>query len=423
MVDDQRTALDPRVEYERTKARIIGTFTVGLALGAPTLGVLYGLEGAWFEAGMIQLLTAAGLFGTLFFTRRERSAIAGNVLVAAILLVVSYVDVVSAGPGFPLPFFLMLLPMIAALTSGLWSGLVWAALSVVTVVGNYVAVGAGYVGSAYSPDPSDHALFELFTVIIGIGACAAVTLIPLVLERDLVRRLLGAKEAAEAATQAKTRYLAMVSHEARDAVGSIQSMLWTMNDIDDLDRDEVMRMMAHSAADTIKLFEGLVDQAQILEGQIDLVREVQPLSVLIEPLQVWAEPLAAEKGLALVITAEPAVSSEAMFDRRLLSRVLSNLVRNAIKYSDSGEVKVELRVAGGSLLCTVSDQGVGIAPEHLEKVFAAWERGAHAACNVTAGVGLGLSICRNLVTLMNGQISVQSDPGVRTTFAVSLPSD
>lgn len=411
-----RETSDPLAEYERIKGRILRAFVISLAFAAPVIGSWYIEVGAWSEFIALQVLTLGGLVGTLFYERKKRFASAGHFLCGSLVVIVGFIDFVTIGPGFPLPFILMILPLIGGMTGGQRSALGWGMLALIAVVINYVAVLNGFEGSLYSPEPALHAWFELLSIIIGIGSCFALGLGPIVLERDLMHRFIRAKEDAEAANAEKGRYLAGVSHEARNAVGAIR-MLLEVPPFEHQDRgEEIMSMIDHCVTDSLHLFDGLLQHAQLAESKVEVDRQPVLLSELATLLRGWAQPMAQQKGLELCIDCS---DDEVCIDRILFTRVLNNLLRNALKFSRSGAISVTLSADADTLRTVVSDQGQGIATDHLASIFKAWNRGGEK--HNTPGAGLGLAICKSLVVLMGGEISVQSEVGVGTHFTVTLP--
>jgi signal transduction histidine kinase len=411
-----RQISDPLVEFERIKGRVLRAFVISLTFAAPVIGSWYIELGAWNEFIALQVLTLGGLIGTLYYERKKRFAAAGHFLCAALMIIVGFIDFVSLGPGFPLPFILMILPLMGGMTGGQRSALGWGVLALVEVVIIYVAVVNGFEGSLYSPEPAYHAWFELLSIIIGVASCFALGLGPIILERDLMHRFIRAKENAEAANAEKGRYLAGVSHEARNAVGAIR-MLLEVPASERQDRsDEIMSMIDHCVTDSLHLFDGLLQHAQLAESKVEVNPQPVLLSELATLLRAWGQPMALEHGLELQIDSS---ETEVCVDRILFTRVLNNLLRNALKYSDSGAVSVVLSAEGNTLRAVVSDQGQGIAKDHLANIFVAWNRGGQQ--QGIAGAGLGLAICKSLVVLMGGSISVQSEVGIGTRFTVVLP--
>jgi signal transduction histidine kinase len=407
---------DPLAEFEKLKGRILRTFVISLAFAAPVIGSWYIEMNAWAEFLALQGLTLAGLMGALFYERKKRFAASGHFFCVAVMVIVGFIDFVTTGPGFPLPFILMILPLIGGMTGGQRSALSWGLVALITVVINYVAVANGFEGSLYNPEPAYHAWFELLSVIIGIGSCFALGLGPMVLERDLMHRFIRAKEEAEAANAEKSRYLAGVSHEARNAVGAIRMLLELPPSERQNRSDEIMSMIGHCVSDSLHLFDGLLQHAQLAERKVEVNRQPVLLSELVNLLRAWAQPLAQESGLELAINSS---DDEVHIDRILFTRVANNLLRNALKFSNSGAVSVSLSAKSGKLELVVSDQGKGIPEDQLESIFNEWNRGDQP--HSIPGAGLGLAICKSLVTLMGGAISVQSEVGVGTCFTVTLP--
>jgi signal transduction histidine kinase len=132
------------------------------------------------------------------------------------------------------------------------------------------------------------------------------------------------------------------------------------------------------------------------------------------------ESLAAEKKLALKVTLPPDLPL-AKGDPRRITQVLLNLIGNAIKFTETGEVRVEVTASGGSFLAAVADTGPGIAPADQEKIFQEFQQVDSSSTRQKGGTGLGLSIAKRIIELHGGRIWVESNPGEGSTFWFTLP--
>ncbi len=282
-------------------------------------------------------------------------------------------------------------------------------------------------------------VFLLFTVIVGIAAWIIVLghqsrraareetrhhmdkLIEEIAAHDMTdAQLQKARQAAESANLAKSRYLVSVSHEVRSPLNAIYGYAQLLERGADISPADAARVIRSSCEHLTNLVEGLHDISQVESGVLRLSRDTVPLAAFLEQLVSMFRPQAAAKGLAFLYEPPANLPRHAYADEKRLRQVLINLLSNAVKFTDSGEIG--LRVSYRSDLATfeVSDTGIGIAQDDLQRVFEPFERGSTAAAHRRQGVGLGLSITNALVQIMGGEIAVVSTPGHGTRFTVRL---
>ena len=230
-----------------------------------------------------------------------------------------------------------------------------------------------------------------------------------------------AKEQAEAANGAKSRYLTGISHELRSPLNAILGYAQLMeNDAGIPDhRKEALGVIRRSGEYLADLIEGLLDISKIEAGRLDLHRDQVRIGLLMEQLVTMFRLQAEEKGLAFEYTCVHPLPELVTTDEKRLRQILINLLSNAIKYTDEGMVSLTLRYRSQVAEFTVRDTGEGIAEENIERIFRPFERIRAPGAN-RVGTGLGLTITRLLTDIMGGDIAVQSVPGSGSTFRVSL---
>ena len=229
-----------------------------------------------------------------------------------------------------------------------------------------------------------------------------------------------ARDAAEAADRAKSTFLAHVSHEIRTPLNGLLGMLELLQQTD---LDAVQRERAGVAQASGQLLMQLLDDVlDLSKGQaVEMVLHPRPLQLQERVAQVVGalSPVAESKGIALHLDVADDVPAWVDGDPDRLRQLLLNLVGNAVKFTDDGEVRVEVRRSGLDVALAVHDTGPGIEAAELERLFRPFEQGA--AGRRHGGTGLGLALCRQLVELMGGVLRVDSRPGTGSTFRAVLP--
>lgn len=236
------------------------------------------------------------------------------------------------------------------------------------------------------------------------------------------RALQLAKEQAERANAAKSRYISGISHELRTPLQSILGYAQLL-----ADRQETPARMQpglntihRSGQYLADLIEGLLDISKIEAGRLELYRNQVQLPDLIDQLADMFDMQAASKGIAFRCRIRDPLPQLVIADEKRLRQILINLLSNAVKYTPSGQVEFEIRYRNQVAEFSIRDSGPGIPKEHLERIFDPFERVRTAESPNLPGSGLGLTIVKLLTEIMGGDLQVKSEPGQGSCFSVSL---
>ncbi|MFL6624963.1 MAG: ATP-binding protein, partial [Vitreoscilla sp.] len=231
-----------------------------------------------------------------------------------------------------------------------------------------------------------------------------------------------AKAAADAANQAKSRYISTLSHELRTPLNSVIGYAQLLDDDPALPahRRQAVSVIRRGGEHLLSLIEGTLDLARIESGKVSLATTTVAFPDAMEQLADLFELQAAAKGLRFVREFDAALPQWVRADVRRLRQILINVVGNAVKFTARGEVMLRIRHAREMGCFEIEDTGPGIAPADLERVFEPFARGSLPAGAVDGGTGLGLTIAKMLTDLMGGEMTVRSTPGVGTCFRIVL---
>jgi signal transduction histidine kinase/CheY-like chemotaxis protein len=242
-------------------------------------------------------------------------------------------------------------------------------------------------------------------------------------DRKLIERdLIDARDRAEAASNAKSDFLATVSHEIRTPLNGVLGMAQAM-EADDLSPAQRTRLdvIRRSGRSLLTLLNSVLDISKMEADQFELEDGTLDIAEVARGALDSFGGAAAEKGLALVLDVTPLADGAYAGDPARVSQILGNLISNAVKFTEAGSVLLTVDRPDEALVIRLKDTGIGIAPGQTQGLFDKFVQADASVTRRYGGSGLGLTICRELVLRMGGSVDLESEPGCGSTFTVTLP--
>jgi len=263
------------------------------------------------------------------------------------------------------------------------------------------------------------------------GVLRAVALLTDLRETRAVMAALEEKAAeAEDASAAKSRFLAAMSHEIRTPMNAILgfAQLLEMDEADPTRAGHIAGILS-AGRSLMALLTDLLDHAQVEAGQMRVAPSAVDLDALLAEVESWWRPAAADRGLAFAVTRDPALPARVTADPTRLQQVLNNYLANAVKFTQTGRVALDVGLhegapGGPALRFRVCDTGPGIAPHDVARLYRPFVQvgaAADAGAAAQAGWGLGLSICARIAEAMGARVGVDTAPGRGSVFWLDLP--
>jgi signal transduction histidine kinase/CheY-like chemotaxis protein/HPt (histidine-containing phosphotransfer) domain-containing protein len=378
------------------------------------LGVVFLTDGQTTEAQLPVLLVATGLACASVWL------LSGDLLLMSATQVLLFLPMgfrllTSAQPQFVATLLVLLLVVVNLLISRRWNNALDAS-----------ATTAGFAGFSAQPNAS---AMQLGAQEAQFQAERLTQELKSELERhkNIEEELKAAKHAADAASMAKGEFLATMSHEIRTPLNGIIPLLEILRDSKlQPDQRDYLNTAYGSAKQLLSIIDDILDYSKIEANKLELEQTGLNMREVIDSVMRLMERPAQAKNLKLQLKLDPGVRLAMRGDPTRLRQVLTNLVSNAVKFTDKGGIQVEVTKRSETrthqeLVFAIKDSGIGISVEGQAKLFKAFQQADTSTTRTFGGTGLGLVICQRIVTLMNGQIGVKSETGKGSVFWFSVP--
>ncbi len=427
------SGLDPA---QQRQSRLIISSAFILAGVAALYIALYAATGAYLLVGL-NLVAIVSCLVALPVVRRQAATVAANICTMGGYLCMASSLAISGGFEARFMFWLLVVPLMAGLLGGVATGIVWSVITGATLL-SFVGL---YVAEIPLPIiiPIEQPPAILITQTVGI--VFVITVITVVFLRNqewaegqthrAIMRLEGevasrrrAEESAHAANQAKGDFLARMSHELRTPMTGIMGMIQLLTRTElTIEQQRLTSTVRESSDMLMDLLNGLLDFSKIEAGSLELDPRPFGLRSTLESAMELVAAGGQDKGLELLVEVDFALPSTLLADEMRLRQMLLNLLNNAIKFTEEGEVRLEARDEGQHVRFSVHDTGIGIPEEVQEELFSPFTQAEASTSRRFGGTGLGLAIVRSLAEEMGGEAGLNSSEGEGSEFWFTIRKD
>jgi PAS domain S-box-containing protein len=256
--------------------------------------------------------------------------------------------------------------------------------------------------------------------------CLIESIVDISKQKKLQSKLQEAKDIAETNSQAKSEFLANMSHEIRTPMNGLLGLTYLALKTDlSPQQHGYLSKIRTSSESLLKIINSILDFSKVEAGQIELEHIPFDLSRITRQLHDLFDHKTRDKGLELHIELSPDIPATLQGDPLRLQQVLVNLIDNAVKFSDSGDILIQIKTTAinaeqTALSFSVQDTGIGIPQEQMNRIFEAFKQADGSTTRRFGGTGLGLSICQHLIRLMGSEIQIESSPGAGSNFSFEV---
>jgi signal transduction histidine kinase/DNA-binding response OmpR family regulator len=405
---------------QRAARRAI-VFGLAMVVWAPVFAPIYYLLGSMRACVMVGLVGCAilGAMASLRFTHSV--VLTGHLIAGSVFAVLFGLACITGGMGSPALWWLTAVPIIGLILCGVPSGIAWAGLSCLLCLGFLLLDLAGI--PLAEDIGREHMQLLNWAATSGIILCAFSLTLAFKLGEDVARiELEAARRESEQANKAKSAFLANMSHEIRTPMNAVIGMTELVLGTE-LTRQqrEYLDVACQSSEALLALLNDILDFSRIEADKLQLDVHAFDLHDCVADTMRSLGVSAHQKGLELICDIRPEVPKPVLGDSNRLRQIIVNLVGNAIKFTEVGEVVLLVECDSRTeqdtcLRFSVRDTGIGIPQEKQQVIFGLFEQADASTTRRFGGTGLGLAICSRLVQMMQGQIHVESELGHGSTF-------
>ncbi len=394
-----------------------------LAIPAAGASLLRGLEQGWLPVMGVHVALAALLLWATLLRRRLNYSFRATI-VTAVPFIIAVGGLLAYGRGNGALMFFVSSCVVAGCFFNRRTALAVVALCLVTLTTIYLGYRLNLIDLPMSPTIYDMSALSWFALGLAFLAAGAAPLIGL---SAVLQSLETERRRADEAVKIRSDFLAHMSHELRTPMAGLMGMAEALKGTRlDVQQQTFVGNLMHAGRNLLAVLNDLLDFSKFEAGAIPLERRPFNISEMVGSTCALFEARARLKGLAVVIQLPSHLQNRVIGDSHRISHVLSNVIDNAIKFTDHGTVTVSVRQIqrdDGRLTmeCTVSDTGIGLSESEVAHVFEPFIQADNSISRKYGGSGLGLAICRKLLDAMDGEVSVVSRPGHGAAFTIKIP--
>ncbi len=415
-----------RDDESRRRAIRLVTFALAMMFWVPVFGSVFALLEAPISSSIIFFAGIMLVVDLAVYRLTNAHAICGNVVTAIAWSVYTFVGCFEGGHGSAPTWWFATVPVLAITLSGLRSGAYWSAASIVAIS---VLYGAAQFGLTFHRELSPHGYqFLEYSSLLGLTTCLySLTWTFHRIESRSRDSLSAALEVAQAADQAKSEFLANMSHEIRTPMTAILGYTDLIIDrsIQGEAVTEALATIKRNGEHLVTVINDILDLSRIEAGRLEISQTACSPRQIVGDIVELLRPKAATKNVALRSELIEPAPDWIVSDPTRLRQILFNLVGNAVKFTEAGEVCLTVRWSDTmhdlpTLECEIRDTGIGMTPDQMTRLFTPFSQADASTARRYGGTGLGLAISRRLAELLGGGVAVHSEIRRGSTFTVTV---
>ncbi|MBV1870326.1 MAG: response regulator [Gammaproteobacteria bacterium] len=421
---------DNATDETKLQLRLINQMTLTMVLlGAPFV-VYFWVVGVYYIA-MVFTVGMVGGTATLYLTWRYNNGnLSAHTVVILLCFIFTFTNLRTGGFNYAHFSWTYVIPVVGGLLLGRKGMLLYLLVQTILTLVYYYVWQSGVVLPNIIP-VEDQAILALLNRVSVVSTLAIIVL-GFVLERERSEEALkNAKLEAEAGSRSKSEFLATMSHEIRTPLNGVLGMAELLNTTElNQDQARFLNSIRSSSRSLLAVLNDVLDYSKIEAGRMEVEDATFNLEELISDAASLFALRSAETGIELIVFVDPELPSSFIGDSTRIKQVIINLLGNAFKFTEKGEVQLVITGRRSELglfdiKFEVIDSGIGIEPENQIHLFDSFSQADASTTRRYGGSGLGLAICRRLANLMGGDIGVESAEGMGSTFwfTVSIQSD